>query len=65
MAVVTTLLGLLFAHLRDGPPAAGRPGARGDRGRRSAGTIYERVYNELGLDRPVWEQFGSYIGKRR
>jgi peptide/nickel transport system permease protein len=32
-------------------------------GEKATPEVYQRVYLELGLDKPVWQQFAEYIGK--
>ncbi len=32
-------------------------------GDRAPADVYERAYRELGLDKPLWEQFAIYVGK--
>jgi peptide/nickel transport system permease protein len=61
VAVVTTLLGLLaltfaMGRLLPNDPVIAITGSEVSR------EVYDRVYLELGLDRPVWEQFLSYVG---
>ncbi|WGF87716.1 ABC transporter permease [Marinivivus vitaminiproducens] len=60
-SVAVTLLGLLLltfsmGRLLPADPVLTVTGAEVDR------ETYERVYRELGLDRPVWEQFATYVG---
>src|SRR5688572_3608590 len=62
LSVLITLFGLLFltfsmGRLLPADPVLTVTGAEVDR------QTYERVYQELGLDRPLWEQFGAYAGK--
>src|SRR5262245_8629448 len=61
LSVLITLFGLLFltfsmGRLLPADPVLTVTGAEVDR------QTYERVYQELGLDRPVWEQFAAYVG---
>ena len=30
-------------------------------GDRASGEVYDRVYKELGLDRPIYEQYSRYL----
>lgn len=62
VAVVTTLLGLLFltfsmGRLLPADPVLAITGAEVSK------DVYDRVYNELGLGQPIWMQFLSYVGK--
>ncbi|MFC0407231.1 ABC transporter permease [Roseomonas elaeocarpi] len=62
ISVVVTLLGLLLltfsmGRLLPADPVLAVTGAEVDR------ATYDRVFHELGLDRPVWQQFGSYVEK--
>lgn len=62
VAVVTTLLGLLFltfsmGRLLPADPVLAITGAEVSK------EVYDRVYNELGLGQPIWMQFLSYVGK--
>lgn len=62
VAVVTTLLGLLFltfsmGRLLPADPVLAITGAEVSK------EVYDRVYNELGLGQPVWMQFLAYVGK--
>jgi len=61
LSAATTLLGLLLltfsmGRLLPADPVLAVTGSEVDR------ATYERVYQELGLDQPVWWQFGSYVG---
>ena len=61
LSVLITLFGLLFltfsmGRLLPADPVLTVTGAEVDK------QTYERVYTELGLDRPVWEQFAAYVG---
>ena len=61
LSVLITLFGLLFltfsmGRLLPADPVLTVTGAEVDQ------QTYERVYPELGLDRPVWEQFAAYVG---
>ncbi len=63
VSIVTTLLGLLLltfmmGRLLPADPVLAVTGTEVNR------ETYERVYRELGLDRPVLAQFVSYIGGR-
>ena len=60
-SVVVTLLGLLLlvfamGRLLPADPVLAVTGSEVDR------ATYDRVYHQLGLDRPVWQQFASYVG---
>ena len=60
-SVVLTLLGLLFltftmGRLLPNDPVLAITGAEVDK------ATYDRVFLELGLDRPMWQQFLSYLG---
>ena len=62
VAVVTTLLGLLFltfsmGRLLPADPVLAITGAEVSK------EVYDRVYHELGLGQPVWMQFLAYVGK--
>ncbi|MBB4230082.1 ABC transporter permease [Rhizobium mongolense] len=62
VAVVTTLLGLLFltfsmGRLLPADPVLAITGAEVSK------EVYDRVYNELGLGRPIWVQFLNYVQK--
>lgn len=62
LSIVTTLAGLLvltffMGRLLPADPVLAITGAEVDR------ATYERVYQQLGLDRPVWEQFLDYVWK--
>lgn len=62
LSVVVTLAGLLLltfsmGRLLPADPVLAVTGSEVDR------ATYERVYQELGLDQPVWWQFLSYIGR--
>lgn len=62
VAVVTTLLGLLFltfsmGRLLPADPVLAITGAEVSK------EVYDRVFNELGLGQPVWMQFLAYVGK--
>jgi len=61
-AIATTLLGLLgltfaMGRLLPNDPVIAITGPEVSR------EVYDRVFVELGLDRPVWEQFLTYVGK--
>ncbi|MFB2606715.1 ABC transporter permease, partial [Rhizobium phaseoli] len=62
LAVVTTLLGLLFLTFSMGRllPA---DLVLAITGAEVSKEVYDRVYNELGLGQPIWMQFLSYVGK--
>ena len=60
-SVLTTLLGLLLlifamGRLLPADPVLAVTGSEVDR------ATYDRVFHQLGLDRPVWQQFASYVG---
>jgi peptide/nickel transport system permease protein len=62
VAIATTLFGLLaltfaMGRLLPNDPVIAITGPEVSR------EVYDRVYLELGLDRPVWEQFLSYVGR--
>ncbi|WP_293855979.1 ABC transporter permease [uncultured Alsobacter sp.] len=62
LSIVLTLLGLLLltftmGRLLPADPVLAITGAEVNK------ATYDRVYQELGLDRPVWEQFLTYLGK--
>ncbi|APO79018.1 dipeptide ABC transporter permease protein (plasmid) [Rhizobium etli 8C-3] len=62
LAVITTLLGLLFltfsmGRLLPADPVLAITGAEVSK------EVYDRVYNELGLGRPIWAQFLDYVQK--
>ena len=50
-------------HLLHRPRHPDRPGARGRRRPRAGQTSYERRARELGLDKPLSQQFCIYVGK--
>ena len=54
MALV--VVAFLIVHLIPGDPAVGLAGANADR------ADVERLRHDLGLDLPIWEQFGTYVG---
>ena len=61
-SVLVTLLGLLLltffmGRLLPDDPVLAIVGPEAPR------DVYERTYHELGLDRPVWQQFLSYLGR--
>jgi peptide/nickel transport system permease protein len=61
LSVVLTLLGLLLltftmGRLLPADPVLAVVGFEADR------ATYDRAFQELGLDRPVWQQFVSYVG---
>lgn len=61
LSIVLTLLGLLLltfamGRLLPADPVLAITGAEVNK------VTYDRVYHELGLDRPVWEQFLTYLG---
>jgi peptide/nickel transport system permease protein len=60
LSILTTLVGLLLltftmGRLLPADPVLAVTGSEVNR------ETYERVHAELGLDRPVWQQFGSYM----
>ncbi|KKX33355.1 ABC transporter permease [Rhizobium sp. LC145] len=60
VAIVTTLLGLLFltfsmGRLLPADPVLAITGAEVSK------EVYDRVYRELGLDQPIWMQFLTYV----
>jgi peptide/nickel transport system permease protein len=62
VSVMITLVGLLvltffMGRLLPADPVIAVVGPEATR------EVYERTYQELGLDRPVWEQFFSYLGR--
>ncbi len=62
LAIATTLLGLLgltfaMGRLLPNDPVIAITGPEVSK------EVYDRVFVELGLDRPVWEQFLTYVGK--
>jgi peptide/nickel transport system permease protein len=62
LSVVVTLVGLMLltfsmGRLLPADPVLAVTGSEVDR------ATYDRVYQELGLDRPVWQQFLSYVGR--
>ena len=61
LSIVLTLLGLLLltftmGRLLPADPVLAITGAEVNK------ATYDRVFHELGLDRPVWEQFLTYLG---
>ncbi|WP_256515628.1 ABC transporter permease [Alsobacter ponti] len=61
LSIALTLLGLLLltftmGRLLPADPVLAVTGAEVNK------ATYDRVYAELGLDRPLWEQFASYVG---
>lgn len=61
LSVVVTVAGLMLltftmGRLLPADPVLAVTGSEVDR------ATYERVYRELGLDQPVWQQFLSYVG---
>ncbi|MBD3626393.1 MAG: ABC transporter permease [Rhodobacteraceae bacterium] len=61
VSIILTLIGLLaltffIGRLLPADPVLAITGFEVDR------ETYEKVYRELGLDRPVWQQFLSYMG---
>jgi peptide/nickel transport system permease protein len=61
VSVAVTILGLLIVTFLIGRVVPVDPviAVAGDK---LPQATYERIYHELGLDRPLWEQFGIYIG---
>ena len=62
LSVVVTLVGLMLltfsmGRLLPADPVLAVTGSEVDH------ATYERVYRELGLDQPVWQQFLSYVGR--
>ncbi|MGO4124341.1 ABC transporter permease [Inquilinus sp. YAF38] len=62
LSVVVTLVGLLLltfsmGRLLPADPVLAVTGSEVDK------ATYDRVYQELGLDQPVWQQFVSYVGR--
>lgn len=62
LAIVTTLLGLLFLTFSMGRLLPADP-VLAITGPEVSKAVYDRVYEELGLGRPIWMQFFSYVGK--
>ncbi len=61
LVIATTLFGLLFitfaiGRLVPADPVLAIVGEYADK------AAYDRVHAELGLDRPLWEQFADYVG---
>ncbi|TSD89922.1 ABC transporter permease [Mycobacterium sp. KBS0706] len=62
LSVVVTLVGLMLltfsmGRLLPADPVLAVTGSEVDK------ATYDRVYQELGLDQPVWQQFLSYVGR--
>jgi peptide/nickel transport system permease protein len=62
LSVVVTLIGLMLltfsmGRLLPADPVLAVTGSEVDK------ATYDRVYQELGLDQPVWQQFVSYVGR--
>jgi peptide/nickel transport system permease protein len=62
LSVVVTLVGLMLltfamGRLLPADPVLAVTGSEVDK------ATYDRVYQELGLDQPVWWQFASYVGR--
>ncbi|OWJ64238.1 ABC transporter permease [Inquilinus limosus] len=62
LSVVVTLVGLMLltfsmGRLLPADPVLAVTGSEVDK------ATYDRVYQELGLDQPVWRQFLSYVGR--
>jgi peptide/nickel transport system permease protein len=62
LSIVVTLVGLMLltfamGRLLPADPVLAVTGSEVDK------ATYDRVYQELGLDRPVWSQFLSYVGR--
>ncbi|MGL4960865.1 MAG: ABC transporter permease [Inquilinus sp.] len=62
LSVVVTLIGLMLltfsmGRLLPADPVLAVTGSEVDK------ATYDRVYQELGLDQPVWQQFLSYVGR--
>jgi peptide/nickel transport system permease protein len=62
LSVVVTLIGLMLltfsmGRLLPADPVLAVTGSEVD------SATYDRVYQELGLDQPVWQQFVSYVGR--
>jgi peptide/nickel transport system permease protein len=62
VAIATTLLGLLALTFAMGRLLPNDP-VIAITGPEVSKEVYDRVFMELGLDRPVWEQFLTYVGK--
>ena len=62
VAIVTTLLGLLFLTFSMGRLLPADP-VLAITGSEVSKAVYDRVYNELGLGQPIWMQFLTYVGK--
>lgn len=64
ISVALTLLGLVFVTFAVGRliPIDPVVAAIGEKAPQEA---YDKMYRELGLDRPVYEQFFTYVGKVR
>lgn len=60
-SVVVTLFGLLVLTFVIGRMMPSDP-VRAMVGEDASRETYEQVYRQLGLDRPVWQQFTSYLG---
>ena len=60
-AILVTLLGLLVLTFVIGRIMPTDP-VRAIVGEDATREVYESVYRQLGLDRPVWQQFASYVG---
>jgi len=54
--VALLVVAFLIVHLIPGDPAVGLAGANADR------ADVERLRHQLGLDLPIWQQFGNYVG---
>jgi peptide/nickel transport system permease protein len=62
LSIVVTLVGLMLltfamGRLLPADPVLAVTGSEVDK------ATYDRVYQELGLDQPVWQQFLSYVGR--
>ena len=55
--VGTSLIVFVMAHAVPADPAAAFAGPHADR------ATTERIRRELGLDQPLWKQYGMYVGK--
>ncbi|CAN7664877.1 ABC transporter permease [Phyllobacterium sp. LjRoot231] len=60
LAIVTTLLGLLFLTFAMGRLLPADP-VLAITGPEVSKAVYDRVYNELGLGQPIWMQFLNYV----
>ena len=60
-AIAATLLGLLLLTFVIGRMMPADP-VRAIVGEDASPEVYDQVYQRLGLDRPIWEQFIRYLG---